>query len=135
VSLSQVGQVLLWPIDPTLLRRASSDLASSIASGYLKLNFRLAVEGDNSAKMKTMLQYPFFLDLNKEVIKASAAISAERVLHDPDDAFHKGWLTAVFDDVISGFAMMEFNCNFSGAKMEAFKQLLQHPNSINAVSL
>jgi hypothetical protein len=94
-----------------------------------RANFCLAVEGDNSAKMKTMLQYPFFLDLNKEVIKASAAISAERVMHDPDDAFHNGWLTTVFEDVILGFAMMGFECNFSEAKMEAFKRLLQHPNS------
>jgi hypothetical protein len=134
-----------WP-DISILRSAVNQTLQKVyvSACYTMLahrkntsraNFRLAVEGDNSAKMKTMLQYPFFLDLNKEVIKASAAISAERVLHDPDDAFHKGWLTAVFDDVISGFAMMEFNCNFSGAKMEAFKQLLQHPNSINAVSL
>ncbi len=30
----------LFPADPTLLRRASFDLASSIASGDLKLNLR-----------------------------------------------------------------------------------------------
>jgi hypothetical protein len=48
VSLSQVGQVLLWPIDPTLLRRASSDLASSIASGDLKLHLRIREESSQT---------------------------------------------------------------------------------------
>jgi hypothetical protein len=89
--------------------------------------FLLAVEGDNPEGMKAMLRYPFFLDLDKKGIEASASIVEQRLTHEPENTFYKGWLKVMVEgDAREGFEMMRFECNFSEKNMEDFKKLVMN---------
>jgi hypothetical protein len=68
----------------------------------------LAVEGDNHEGMKAMLRYPFFLDLDGKTVEASVSIAEQRLTHDPENTFYKGWLKIFLEkDARGGFEMME----------------------------
>jgi hypothetical protein len=81
----------------------------------------------NPEGMKAMLRYPFFLDLDKKGIEASASIAEQRLTHEPENTFYKGWLKVMVEgDAREGFEMMRFECNFSEKNMEDFKKLVMN---------
>jgi hypothetical protein len=86
--------------------------------------FMLAVEGDNQEGMKAMLRHPFFIDLDRKTVEASVSIAEQRLTHDPENTFYKGWLKTFLEkDARAGFEMMRFESNFSEKNMEDFLKL------------
>ena len=53
-------------------------------------------------------------------------IAEQRLTHDPENTFHKGWLKTFLEkDARAGFEMMRFESNFSEKNMEDFLKHLR----------
>ena len=70
-----------------------------------------------------MLRHPFFIDLDRKTVEASVSIAEQRLTHDPENTFYKGWLNIFLEkDASAGFEMMRFESNFSEKNMEDKKK-------------
>jgi hypothetical protein len=61
-----------------------------------------------------------------QTVEASVTIAEQRLTHDPENTFHKGWLKTFLEkDARAGFEMMRFESNFSEKNMEDFLKHLR----------